>query len=481
MLISSIFKNVKCININNYNKDVKIEFISSNSKLIRRNSIFVTNFYKKIKPKYIKEAKKKGAVAILTNKIIKNINIPQFEVRNINSNLTKILNKLNKKAPNNIIGITGTNGKTSVVWIISHILKLCNYQVTSYGTLGLYKNLKKVGNSSLTTPEREELHQLAFSSLSKYNSEFVFEVSSHGISKRRIRDFPINIAAITNLSQDHLDFHKTFINYKNTKFKLFKKHLLNNGIAILNDNIKNINKLKKELKIKNIKVISYGKYKSDISCVVYKKNKIRLKIYNKYYLIDYQFISKFELDNLSCSIGCCLAIGLNITEIIKIVSKVKRAHGRMEFVAQLKNGSKVFVDYAHTPDALKNILISMIFKKKKPDLVFGCGGNRDKSKRIKMGEIANKYANKIYITDDNPRDEDPRIIRKTIYSKCNNAKEIDNRKIAIKEAIENLNSNSILIIAGKGHEKKQIFSNKIIPFDDVKVAKFYVNKFNKNV
>ena len=152
----------------------------------------------------------------------------------------------------------------------------------------------------------------------------------------------------------------------------------------------------------------------------------------------------------------------------------------MQLVDRIKNGAKVFVDYAHTPDALKNILKSNVYMKKKPDLVFGCGGNRDKSKRIIMGQIANRFANNIYITDDNPRNEDPSIIRKTILSKCKRAKEIPNRRKAIKEGIDNLTANSILIIAGKGHEKKQIFLNKTVLFDDVKVAKICINKINSD-
>ena len=216
MLLSDLSNILICEHILYFKKDKKIKFISSNSKTIKKNSIFISDFNKKIKKIYLKEAIKNGAIAIITNKLVKDINIPQFKVKNISISVKKILNKLKYKAPNNIVGVTGTNGKTSVVWIISSIVKLCKLRVISFGTLGFYKNLKKISDSILTTPEKEILYQAAFSSLSKHKIEFIFEVSSHGISKKRIQNFPINIAAITNISQDHLDFHKTMKNYKNT-------------------------------------------------------------------------------------------------------------------------------------------------------------------------------------------------------------------------------------------------------------------------
>jgi UDP-N-acetylmuramyl tripeptide synthase len=150
----------------------------------------------------------------------------------------------------------------------------------------------------------------------------------------------------------------------------------------------------------------------------------------------------------------------------------------MQLVNSLYNGARVFVDYAHTPDALKSVLVSNYFNFKKPNLVFGCGGNRDKTKRIKMGKIAYQYANKIYLTDDNPRNENPYDIRKKIHFHCSKAFNIGDRRLAIKTAIENLQFKEILIIAGKGHEKKQIIKNKIINFDDVKVANYYIKKRN---
>jgi len=476
MFLSNLAEILQCKKIPIFKKNTKIGYISANSKKIKKNSVFVVDYKKKIKKTYLHEAIKKGAVAIITNKNIKDINVPQFIVKNISLGINQILYKIKPFPPNNIIAITGTNGKTSVVWLTSNIIKSSNLNVYSLGTLGFYKNLKKIEGSQLTTPEKEELHQAAFSSSLK-KIEFIFEASSHGIAKKRINNLPINIAAITNISRDHLDYHKTFTNYRNTKFKLFLNYLSNAGVAILNDNVKNINILKKTLNKKNIKIISFGKKNSDINCIFF-KNKIKIKIFSKVFFIKYTATAEFELQNLSCSIACCLAIGLNTSQVIKSLPKIKEAEGRMQLVNKLYNGAKVFVDYAHTPSALKTILKSNLCLKKKPDIVFGCGGERDKAKRVLMGKIANKHAKRIYITNDNPRNENPNTIRKIIHSQCSRALNISDRRIAIKSAIYNLNSTDILIIAGKGHEKKQIIKNKIINFDDVKVANYYIKKKN---
>ena len=474
MLLSDIIKNKNLIKVKNFKLDKRIKYITSNSKLVRKDSILIVDYSKNFKLNYISEAIKKGAVAIITNRLEKNIILPQFLFENLEQISIDISLKLKKRPPRNIIGITGTNGKTSVVWIVSNIIKLSGKNVKSLGTLGYFKNLKKISDTNLTTPEIEDLYQYAFDSYSK-KKEFVFEISSHSISKKRIKNFPINIAAITNITKDHLDFHKTFENYKKTKFKLFEKYIKHNGIAIINDKINGINELKNNLRKKNIKIITYAKRNSDIYCKSFKKNKLLVKIFNDSFNFNYKLIADYEIENLLCSIACCIAIGINKTKIINSIPKITNIPGRMELVDILKNNSKIYVDYAHSPDALKNILKNYSYNKK-PDLVFGCGGNRDKSKRALMGKIANKFANNIYITDDNPRNENPEEIRNSIFSECSKALIIPDRKIAINKAIENLRPNSKLIIAGKGHEKIQIFSDKTIKFDDVHIAKKIIEK-----
>ena len=282
MLLSKISTLIDCKKIYNIKKkNTSFNFLSTNSKYIKKNSVLVINKKNNFKKKYVDESIRRGAIALITNYYFKNIKIPQFIVKDVNKSLKKLLWTLKKIPPNNIIGVTGTNGKTSVVWNISNILFLSKKNVKSYGTLGFYNNQKKIENSILTTPEYEILHQKAFTHTKKNIDEFVFEVSSHSISKQRINHFPINIAAITNISKDHLDFHKTILNYRNTKFKLFTQHLKDDGVAILNDNINGIAILKKKLKQKKIKIITYGARKSNVHCYILNTCHIRDKAKEK--------------------------------------------------------------------------------------------------------------------------------------------------------------------------------------------------------
>ncbi len=479
MLFSNLLKYIDYEKVYNLNtKKIYFNFISTNSKFIKKKSILIINKKNKFKKKYISDAIDKGAVGIITNFYYKDYKVPQILVKDIDISLKKILIKLKKYSPKKTVGITGTNGKTTVVWYISKLLYNSDRNVKSYGTLGYYINLEKKENSLLTTPEYEILHQKSYSNL-KNEFDFIFEVSSHSIVQKRIKNFKINIAAITNISHDHLDYHKNFSNYKSAKFKLFLKYLDKNGIAVINDSILEINKLKRKLIKKNIKIISYGLPKSNIHFI---KNKTKsfLKIFDKYYKLELKDYNSYDVSNLLCSISCCIAMGIKISKILKVIPLLDRPQGRMQEVGTLYNGSKVFIDYAHTPEALKQILTVNSVKNNKPNLLFGCGGERDKNKRKIMGKIANKFADKVYVTDDNPRNENASKIRKSILSQCSKAKELINRREAIKKSINELTKNKILIIAGKGHENKQYIKNKILNFDDSKIAKFYINKLNKS-
>ena len=220
------------------------------------------------------------------------------------------------------------------------------------------------------------------------------------------------------------------------------------------------------------------KKNSDIYISKKRKN-YEIKLFKEKYTILMNTKTSYEIRNIECAIAILLTIGIKKNKIINTINKLNNPPGRMESCLAMKNGSRVYVDFAHTPDALKNILISV--KKsngRKPNLIFGCGGNRDKSKRFKMGKIASLLANKIYVTDDNPRNETPSAIRKSIMRGCINAEDIGDSRQAIFKGIKDLRNKEILIIAGKGHEKFQIYNEKNLPFDDVKEANSIIRKIN---
>ena len=312
-----------------------------------------------------------------------------------------------------------------------------------------------------------------YGSSAKKNNTFIFEASSHALDQNRIRNYPINIAAITNITKDHLDYHKNIFEYKKAKLKLFKKHLLPNGYAIINARIKNILPIIKNIKNKKIKTILFGKKN-----IFFKRkdNFLRLIINkNEYNINNLKLNSYIELENLECAIACCLALKIKEKKIINSLSTITNPPGRFQKLNYKKKKSTIIIDYAHTPDALEKTLKSLYVNNKKPVLLFGCGGERDKTKRKTMGKIAKNFSSKTYVTDDNPRNENPSTIRKNIIKYCPNAIEIPNRKDAIKRAIKELKNNDTLIIAGKGHENLQIIKNKKYKFDDFKLAKKIIN------
>jgi len=371
MLLSDVSKIIDINKIINLKSNKKFNKVSSSSKEIDKKTIFIIDSKKKIKNSYINDAVKHNIPAVITNKFYNKLPLTQFVVKDIEKETQKLLISLKPYKPINTIAITGTNGKTSVVWYVSEICRLNNVKIKMQGTLGYYVNGKKNKNASLTTPAYEVIYQNGFSHLkNQYN--YIFEASSHALHQERIKNFPINIAAITNLTHDHLDYHKSFFNYRKAKFKLFAKYLDKNGIAVINSRLPCLKILLNILKKRNIKTIMFGN--KDV-IIETKNKKLFINIYNKKFNINKLKCSDIDKQNLECAIACCLQLNINPKQIIKSLNKLRKPPGRSETIAYKKKHSKVIIDYAHTPDALKNILKINTIKNKKPHLVFGCGGN----------------------------------------------------------------------------------------------------------
>ena len=464
--IKKVLSNAKIVG--DLNKK-KIKFITDHSKDVNGNTLLVVDKNKKFKKIYIQKGINRGLNIIITNTYFKNLPITQIVVKDINKDVLKLLNYRQPFKPKLSIAITGTNGKTSATWYLAQICRLNNIHTKLTGTIGYYKNIKKIKDSFLTTPSNFELYQFAYSN-KKNNDVFISEASSHGLHQGRYNNLNIDIAAITNLSQDHLDYHKTFRSYIESKILLFSKILNKSGTAVINSRLKNYKYFLSKIKSRNLKLITFG------SKDVYFAEKEVQNIYilKKKYHIKGLKLNKIQKENLECAIACALAINISPSKIIKTLVKLKSAPGRFEEIYYKKKSSKIIIDYAHTPDAIQNLLESYTKKSIKPSLVFGCGGDRDKGKRKKMAMIANKYAKKVYLTDDNPRNENPNSIRKTLKKYCPKAIDISDRRLAIHTAISEILTKDILIIAGKGHEKYQIIKNKSYLFDDYKVAKDFI-------
>ena len=465
--------------------------IAFNSLHVKKNNIFFAIKGNKFDGNnYIEDAIKKGAKVIVSEKkinlkkkniiFIKNSNprklLSQFSYRNVKNNLKKI------------IAVTGTNGKSSVADFYFQILNLNDKKTASIGTIGVKQknNIREISNTTLNPVELSKIINQLSSKNIKY---IVLEASSHGLKQNRLDGLSFDIGIFTNLSQDHLDYHKNFRDYLLAKLYLFK-HLLKKDGCIISDStipqIKNLKKISKEKKIKLETV--FGK-NSELELIdhVYNNEQqiIKVKYKSKLHELKINLIGKVQIKNILMAILAAAKSDLSIGRIFNSISKIKPVEGRLEKIGIVKNNSKVILDYAHTPDALKTVLINIKeqFPLSKIFLVFGCGGDRDKDKRIKMGKIASKYADNIYLTDDNPRTEDPQKIRNEIKKgiKNKNLNEIPERKKAISKCINALCSGDVALIAGKGHEKTQDYKGKKIFFSDRKEILKSILKKNKKL
>ena len=473
---------IKCSN-KNYQKMI-IKGIAFDSRKVKKDYIFFAIEGNKTSGiKFINEALSKGASVIISNKKIKykNYKAPLLLVKNVREKLTEVISNFYKIKPRNIIAVTGTNGKSSVADFFYQILNINKVPAASIGTLGiLSKSYKKKTN--LTSMDPLSLHQNLEILAKKKINNVILEASSHGLEQRRLDNLNIKTGIFTNFSHDHLDYHHNIKSYFNSKMYLFEK-LLNKKSKIITDEtnkefkiIKNIANKRKIKKITigtnsgNIKIL-HNEYRED-------KQIVKIAVDSKIFILEIPLIGYFQIKNLLMAILAASSCGINKKRIFYQVNKIKPVPGRLECVARLSNNSNIIVDFAHTPDALEQSLVGLKKQfKKEIIIVFGCGGERDKKKRSIMGKIAKKHCRKIFITDDNPRNEDPKKIRDTIMKSCKKlAVNIGNRKEAIKTAIKELGTNEILLVAGRGHEKIQDYGNRILNFSDKKVIKEIIKK-----
>ena len=445
-------------NISEEKKKISITGLSTNSKEVKKGHIFFAIKGNNVNgEKFIKEAINKGASAIVCSKKFKykNKEILIIKRKNIRNFVSKVSSRFYKLKPKNIIAVTGTNGKTSVADLFYQLLSLNNVPVASIGTLGIkFKN--KILKTGLTSPDTISIHKYLQIIKKKKIDNVIIEASSHGLDQDRLHHINFKAAIFTNFSQDHLDYHKSMKSYLNAKLILFKKILKKNSSIVLDKDIKEFFTLKKIAKTRGLKVLEIK------------------KIIKKINIISLNQTSEFKTKNLAMAIAATKFCNLKDKKFFKSLKKIKDVDGRLELVKRFPNNIKVFIDYAHTPDALSKVLQSLKATYKKDiSLVFGCGGERDKKKRSLMAKVANNYSRKIYVTDDNPRNEDPKKIRNEIIKNINPNKcyNIANREEAIKKAILNSQQNEVVLIAGKGHENKQIYKNKIFYTSDKKIVK----------
>ena len=485
MLLKDYFPNLK-------SKYHKINFtgIAFNSNEIKKGYIFFAfkgvNTDGKI---FIKDAINKGSKIIISDKFKDGWKKDILFLNNKSPRklLAHFSSKIFKTKPKNIIAVTGTNGKSSIANFFFQILNLNKIKVASIGTLGV-DGLKLKKKFSNTTFDTIEINKILKKLKENKIENVILEASSHGLKQNRLDGIKFNIGIFTNLTRDHLDYHKTFKNYFNSKLILFKYLMKKKSFAIYDDELKissNLNRITKSNKIKRFTI---GKAKSNLEILDHQFLKdeqiITFKVNNKIYDFSTNLIGRVQIKNLLIAVMAAIKSNIPLKKILKHIKKIKPVNGRLEKIGNLYNNGIVVLDYAHTPDALETCLknIKEQFKLRKINLVFGCGGERDQAKRKIMGKIANKYCNKIYLTDDNPRSENPKKIRSDIKSNIskNKLSEISSRKIAIKSAIFSIKSDEIVIVAGKGHEIYQEYISKK-KFSDKEYIKRFIKEKNKSL
>ncbi|MGN1419003.1 MAG: UDP-N-acetylmuramoyl-L-alanyl-D-glutamate--2,6-diaminopimelate ligase [Acutalibacteraceae bacterium] len=458
--------------INFYGEDKQIDFISDDSRNCRKNTLFVCH---EKGEEYLETAKQNGAVAVVAGRKLESDCFVCKDTRKAYSTLCReYFSRPDQKIK--MIAVTGTNGKTSTALALCYILNLCGMKAGIIGTVE--NSFERCRTTSLTTPDCFELY-CVLSHMAEHNYDYcVMEASSQGLSQQRLYPIEFEAGIFTNLTEDHLDYHKTFENYKLAKRSLFEhcKRAVINFDSEFKDEFINackgavttysVKSDEADYTAKNIRVLPDStSYELVSNCDIHR---IRLRTRGDFWVQN-------SLAAVVCAIGC----GISQEKCAYAIGKFSGVKGRMELV-ETDRDFKIFIDYAHTPDGLSSALLSLKkFCSGRLILVFGCGGDRETQKRSKMGEIAVRYADVVFVTSDNPRTEDPQKIIDDILLGVKKSRtpvyiSVD-RKKAIADALKTAKKNDIVLLAGKGHETYQLKGGEKLPFDERKIIKEILN------
>lgn len=449
-------------NIQNTSFSFDVNGLSLNSQTVQKGDLFVAlQGNQEHGYDYIEDAISNGCVAVLVDGKDVECSVPSIRVDNLKSYLVKLAKNLYPKANNiKLIAVTGTNGKTSVCHFISQLATSLNIKNGVIGTLGLTSIDKKTIN---TTPDIFTIYSALQNYINQGMKLVVIEASSHALVQGRLEGLTFIQGIFTNLTQDHLDFHKNMKSYKEAKGKLFNKNSIEKAIINLDDdNHSYFLDISSEIPTETFCNNDFSYFKSNEYGFICKLNN---------FVFELPLIGNFNLSNALAAYKSIRSLGYEDDNVIPKLTELSPPPGRMQKIPR-KN---IWIDYAHTPDALLNVLKTL--KVHYPDyrirLVFGCGGDRDMTKRQMMGKIASANANSIVITNDNPRSEKPEKICDDILAGIkveNDVQVILDRKKAITSAVQTLGEDEVLLIAGKGHEESQIIGSERLPFSDYEVA-----------
>lgn len=383
--------------------------------------------------------------------------------------------KFFKPVPTHIAAVTGTNGKTSTAELTRQLWRMAGHNAASIGTLGVTTASDQI-RTGLTTPDIVTFLSNMSGLAREGVSHAIFEASSHGLSQHRSEGVPVQVAAFTNLSRDHLDYHGDMEAYFEAKMRLFDEIVDENGTAVIWADDEWSHKTIARVKLRALRMITVGKAGDGI-CLVSRTptqlgQTLELKIQGETSKVNLPLIGAYQAANVLVAAGIVLASGAEVYDVLGHLARLQPVRGRLERAVITRSGAPVYVDYAHTPDGLRAAIAALRpHTKGKLIIVFGAGGDRDTGKRPEMGAIAVADSDIAIVTDDNPRSEDPALIRDDIMKGALGAHNIGDRRYAIAFAIEHAEPDDIVLIAGKGHEQGQEIAGRMLPFDDVEVAR----------
>ena len=377
--------------------------------------------------------------------------------------------------PDHVAAVTGTNGKTSTAELTRQLWRMAGHNAASIGTLGI-TTASDQAKTGLTTPDIVTFLSNMSGLAREGVSHAIFEASSHGLSQYRSEGVPVSVAAFTNLSRDHLDYHGTMEAYFEAKMRLFDEVVDESGCAVIWADDAWSDQAIARARKRELRLITVGEKGKGIQLLSRQPTQLgqtlELRIQGDVHRLKLPLTGAYQAANALVAAGVVMASGGEVESLLSHLARVQPVRGRLERAVITKSGAPVYVDYAHTPDGLRAAIAALRpHTKGKLITVFGAGGDRDTGKRPEMGAVAVADSDIVIVTDDNPRSEDPSLIRADVMAGAKGAHEIGDRRYAIAFAIEHAEPDDIVLIAGKGHEQGQIIMGRVLPFDDVEVAR----------
>ncbi|HEX2559986.1 UDP-N-acetylmuramoyl-L-alanyl-D-glutamate--2,6-diaminopimelate ligase [Phenylobacterium sp.] len=454
-------------------QDPEISGVTADSRKVRPGWLFAALPGTKVDGRaFAKQALAQGAAAVIAEAEIEDASAPTIVTPDPRRAYALAAAAYFGAQPDVCVAVTGTNGKTSVATFCRQIFTRLGRKGASMGTLGVRTADEQLTPAGLTTPDAADVAELLSELVGKGVTHLALEASSHGIDQRRLDGVKLTAAGFLNLTQDHLDYHGTMEAYLAAKLRLFETLLTRGGTAVLNADSDAYPAFAAAAVQAGHTVFSVGENGQGLKLIAREPTpegqQLIIEAGGRTFDVSLPLVGGYQASNALVAAGLCIATGEEVAEVLEALSYLEGAPGRLERVGRGPDGGEAYVDYAHTPDGLETVLSALRpHARGRLLVVFGAGGDRDRGKRPIMGEIAVRLADLAIVTDDNPRSEDPAAIRAEILGGAKGAREIGDRRAAIRAAVAELRDGDVLIVAGKGHEEGQTIGSVVHPFNDV--------------